>query len=151
MEEKGTGKKNRQGSEKRKKSILVAFRTEEAEKAEIDEAAEAAGLTVGSYCRAIILKKVLTTPRKKPSLDRVLLSQLVGQLGKVGSNLNQMARRLNEGKGAGSERITAACGDVANLKVELLKAIRRLDYDNQGQVKSERGTVGGLPLNSGQE
>jgi hypothetical protein len=132
------------GSETRKKSGLIGFRVDPLERDEIEQAAEGAGLTVGSYIRDIVLEKARTQKTRRPSFDRVLLSQLLGQLGKVGSNLNQIAKRLNEGKGVGADRITAACDDFLILKEELLKAIGGLGCDNQRQIEGERRTTGKL-------
>ena len=139
------------GTENRKKGGIIGFRVDEAERAEIEAAAEAAGLTIGSFVRDTILSKVLTKPTRRPSLDRVLLSQLLGQLGKLGGNLNQIARRLNTGAGVGADRITAACEELWILKDEILKAIRRLDHDNQGQVQSGSGAAIGVPSDAGKK
>lgn len=139
------------GSENRKKAGMIGFRVDETERAEIEAAADRAGLTVGSYVRDTILSKVLTKPTRRPSLDRVLLSQLLGQLGKLGGNLNQMAKRLNAGGGVGADRVTAACDELWLLKDEILKAIRRLDHDNQGQVQSGGGATGGISSRTGEE
>ncbi len=141
MADTDTDKARPSGSETRTKGGIIGFRVDAIERAEIESAAEAAGLTVGSYCRDTILSKALTTARRRPSLDRALLAQLLGQLGKLGGNMNQIAKRLNEGAGVGAERISSACGDFEILRAEILKAIRQLDHDNQGQVKASSGHV----------
>lgn len=151
MTEKSAKEPKSHGSETRRKGGIIGFRVDAAERAEIENAAEVAGLTIGSYVRATILEKVQTKPTRRPSLDRVLLSQLLGQLGKIGANLNQMARRLNAGAGVGAERITAACDELRIFKDEILKAIRRLDYDNQGKIKRDGGAVVGLSAEAGKE
>ena len=136
------------GSETRQKTGWLHVRVSPEERAEIEAAAEAEGLTVGSFIRDKMLKKIATRPRRRPSLDRVLLGQILGQLGKLGGNLNQIARRLNEGKGVGAERINAASDEVLQLRDELLKAIRVLDYGNQGRQQTAgqgRGASSELP------
>lgn len=151
MQETNPGEGKPHGSESRKKGGIIGFRVDATERAEIEAAAEAAGLTIGSFVRDTMLRRVSTKPTRRPSLDRVLLSQLLGQLGKLGGNLNQIARRLNAGAGVGADRITAACDELWILKDEILKAIRRLDYDSQGQVQSSGGAISGLPPDTGKE
>jgi len=112
------------GSENRERQPIIGFRVTPKERAEIEEAAEAEGLSMGSFIREKILTEAQETMRtRKPSFDRVLLAQCVAQVGKVGANLNQIAKRLNQEKGVGLERISAALDDVAAIKTELLKAL----------------------------
>lgn len=126
-------KRKKTKSEVRKKGKIIAVRVAEVEFAEIQTKAENAGLTVASFIRETVLKKAVTESRAVPSLEKVILSQLLGQLGKVGSNINQIARRLNEGGSVGAERITAACDEFSTLRDELIKAIRGTD-DNKRKV-----------------
>jgi hypothetical protein len=133
------------GSETRQKGAFLAFRVTPEERAEVEAAAEAAGLTVSSFIRVKILKKIATGQKRKPRPDRVLLGQILGQLGKVGGNLNQIAKRLNEGKGVGAERITSATDEFLQLRDELLKAIKGLENDYQGQIQSGSEPACGLP------
>lgn len=101
----GRGKGNRSGSETRKKSIPVTTRYDEIEFAVLSDAASKAGLTLASYQRVQTLQ---TEPRtrstRRPSVERELLAKLLGQigavkgeLGKSGSNLNQIAHAANLG------------------------------------------------------
>ena len=148
MEKHTPERKKKSGSETRRQTKVMGFRADPVEEAEIKAAAERAGLTVGSYIRAKVIKKPTTGKTRRPSLDRVLLSKLLVQLGKLGNNLNQIAKRLNQGGGVGAPRITAACDEFSILKKDILKALRRPD-DNQGQEQRQRGATGGLPSNKG--
>ena len=64
------------------------------ERLEIEKRADAAGLSLGGYCKSVILG---TPPRRfrRPQLDRVELARLLGALGSVGNNLNQLTRTLH--------------------------------------------------------
>lgn len=121
------------GSETRQKTAIIGFRVAEDERAEIEAAAEAGEVTLGTFCRDAILKKSKMKRTRKPSLDRVLLAQLLAQLGKVGGNLNQMAKRLNEGKGTGADRIFTALDELRILKESILKALRRENDSEEGK------------------
>ena len=130
-------------SETRKKVEFVGVRLTPNEMALCKARAEEAGLTVASYFRDIVLgDEAETQGRKVPSLDQTLISQLLGQIGKVGSNLNQIAKRLNEGGSVAAERVTAEISEVARLREDIFKAIRCLDYDNQRKVTSGSSTGG---------
>lgn len=124
------------GSEKRQKSVLIGFRVSPEERAEIELAAEHHGVTLGTHCRDSLLKKSRIKRQKKPSLDRVLLAQMLAQLGKAGNNLNQIAKRLNEGKGTGTERIIAALDDLHILKESILKELRRTHDSEEGSEQA---------------
>lgn len=116
------------GSETRQKSAPpLSVRVSPAERAEIEAAAEAANLTIASYIRETVLRAPQTKKVRRPSLDRALLAQMLGQLGKVGGNLNQIAHRLNEGRGVGAARIEAAVEDFKELRKEIIIALRKLE------------------------
>jgi hypothetical protein len=144
MTEQGNSGPKKHGTETRRKGALLAFRVAPEERAEIETAAEAEGLTVGSFIRGKILIKIRTQPKRKPALDRVLLGQILGQLGKLGGNLNQIAKKLNEGQRVDAGRITAATSEFSRLREELLNAIRILDNGYQGEIQRGGGSAGGV-------
>ena len=73
----------------------VNFRLSEDEEAKVKRAAEAAGLSVSAYA-----KKLAVTTKVKPMLiDREQGRQLIAALGKMGSNLKQIAKVANQGGG----------------------------------------------------
>jgi len=86
---------SRSGSETRKRGSIVAFRATAAERAELDAAADRAGLTLGSYIRMTLLVAPQTRTTRRPQVERVLLAQLLGQLGRIGGNVHQISKALN--------------------------------------------------------
>ena len=119
-----TEKRKRSGSETREKKLVVGVRVNEIELADLQRKATDAGLSVPSFVRSKLLDEVFTKPRSAPpSLDKRLLSMILAQLGKVGSNINQIAKRLNEGGSVTAERVTAAVDDFEILRDEILKAL----------------------------
>jgi hypothetical protein len=119
------------GSENRQKPLIVGFRVSQEEKTEIELAAERAGLTVGSYVREKILLTCITRKCHRPTIDRVLLSKTLAQLGKVGANLNQAVKLGHEGNVRGIEKVVSFLEELKLLKESILEALRRKD-DNQG-------------------
>lgn len=94
------GKKNGRvsGSEKRQRTKMTMVRLTPAELAQVEEAASRAGLTVSSYARAQMLGAPPPRSVRRPPVEKELLARILGQLGKAGSNLNQVARAANLGK-----------------------------------------------------
>ena len=128
--------KKKSGSENREKTKVVGVRVYEEEHFELALKSEDAGLSIPAFVRKKLLDEVFTQPRKAaPSLDKKLLSMILAQLGKLGSNMNQIARRLNEGGNVNAEKITGAVVDFEVLRDEILKAIKRPPSDNTGSSK----------------
>lgn len=119
----GRGKGNRSGSQKRQKLNMVTTGYDDSELAALDEAASKAGLTRASYQRV----QTLGTPPKtrstrRPPIERELLAKLLGQIGKVGSNLNQLAHAANLDRTYRAEIMDAVAENRA-LSREVMKAI----------------------------
>ena len=108
-----TPKRSRSGSQKRKKLNMVTTGYNDAELAALDEAAAKAGLTRASYQRVQTLSTgPKTRSTRRPPIERELLARALGQLGRVGNNLNQIAHAANIN---GAER-HEIMGTVANLR-----------------------------------
>ena len=86
-------------SQKRQRGKILAARFADAEAAEIEAKALAAGVSVAGYLRESALKR--ETPGTQPAAplpDAKALSALIGQLGKAGNNLNQLTKLGNQGR-----------------------------------------------------
>jgi Bacterial mobilisation protein (MobC) len=112
----------------RKESKIIGVRVGVLEYAELEKRAAAENLTVPSYIREkVFAGQSFIEPRSSsPSLDLEFLAQILGQIGKIGSNVNQIAKRLNEGGGVGLERMVAAHKDLVLIKDEILNAVKIL-------------------------
>jgi hypothetical protein len=112
----------------RKESKIIGVRVGILDYAELEQRAGEKNLTVPSYIRDKVLagQSYVEARTSSPSLDLEILAQILGQLGKIGSNVNQIAKRLNEGGGVGLERMVAAHKDLVLIKEEILNAIKIL-------------------------
>ena len=112
----------------RKESKIIGVRVGILEYAELEKRAAEKKLTIPSYIREKVLAgQSYVEPRNSsPSLDLEMLAQILGQIGKIGSNVNQIAKRLNEGGGVGLERIVATHKDLVLIKDEILNAVKIL-------------------------
>ncbi len=115
------------GSERRQRGRRITIRLTEAERAALDSAAERAGLSLGSHIRKVLLDAPLPRQARRPPIEKRELARLLGQIGKIGSNINQLAREVNsEGPGA-FDRIdfNQAQDDLAAMRAALMEALGR--------------------------
>ena len=77
------------------KNDFIAVRCTAQERAAITELATKSGLAVGAYLRATALGHPGPRAVRRPPIERKELARLLGHLGKVGSNINQLAYAFN--------------------------------------------------------
>jgi len=101
----------------------------EDERKTFEDKCAALSMSQSEYIRqAIFYSKITPVIRVTAHSEEMLtaVSSLVAQYGKIGSNLNQIARYLNEygiPYNALSGEVRAAVSDLAALKFEVLKVI----------------------------
>jgi hypothetical protein len=86
------------GSDKRRRIRQSLVRWTEEEFNAIAAKADKAGLAVAAFMRAAALGDAGPRAQRRPPADKQVLREGLGQLGRVGNNLNQIARALNIGK-----------------------------------------------------
>jgi len=113
------------GSETRKRQKRLPVRCTDEELAELRDAAAAAGFTsVAEMIRARCLK-TRRSPRLHP-VDRQQLARTLGQLGKYGSNLNQLAHIANINHNPVSEaQLHMIAAEVREISLAVMGALRR--------------------------
>ena len=120
----GTSRK-RSGSENRARGGVVAFRVSEEERAELEQAAELAGLTLGSYVRQRVLTAPKTRAVRRPPIEQKVLAQLLGQLGRVGGNIHQIVRHMNFGGVVMHDELRPALASFEEAAEAILQAMGR--------------------------
>ena len=112
-----------------KRKIVVKTRMTDEEYADFAERAKFCGISQSEFIRRAIddavIKPIITvSPVNEKLLSTV--GQLIAQLGKIGGNLNQIARYLNE-HGAPYNKlysdVRAAIADLADLKYEITRNV----------------------------
>ena len=111
----------RSGSEKRQRTTIVTMRISPQEAATIRQLAQSRGETVSAMMRSALL-------HNRPRLTRIDLqavARLLGQLGKIGSNINQIAYHLNAGRPGDrvEGRLGDALRDLSELRLVCLQAL----------------------------
>ena len=76
-----------------RRTIVVRVRLTATEKKYLQDAAATDGLTLSDFLRVHALHAL--PRRRKPTPERAAFIQALAELGKLGSNLNQIARALN--------------------------------------------------------
>jgi hypothetical protein len=100
------------GSKKRQRSPVSVMLTPE-ERAQISADAQAVGLSLGGYLRFLGMR--MQTPRTQaaaPLPERQDLARLLAALGKVGGNLNQLAKLANQGQLVPPSALSACLEEV---------------------------------------
>ena len=110
------------------KTHIIKFRVTETEKMELQCTAKLLHLSLSTFIRRAIHnvkieKTVIVTSGGEETLTAV--SALLAQCSRVGTNLNQLARRFNSG-GADTEQIRAKILDELNVRV-FLKIVEQLE------------------------
>ena len=113
------------GSEKRARTTHITIRLTPGERAEIDSAAERAGLTSGSYARQAILGSPTPRQVRRPPVERRELARLLGELGHIGGNINQLAHASNAGSPVTRNEISQALAGLVTVRAAILSALGR--------------------------
>jgi hypothetical protein len=113
------------GSEKRKRDTHLTIRLTPEERAQIEAASEAASLTPGSYARNVLLGAPAPRQVRRPPVERRELARLLGELGKIGSNLNQLAKESNQGEPPYKREVLAVLGLLVRVCDAILIALGR--------------------------
>ncbi len=107
----------------------------------VSEAAKKAHLSLSEYIRTQLAKgKVIT--RYEITVDVPQLRKLTAEFGRIGSNLNQIARHFNQG-GVHSQEMRAAISrcmaQVHEMKYEALKMAGGFPADGRWRTDASKG------------
>lgn len=122
------------GSDKRQRGETVTVRLSKDERDALDALASRSGLAAGAFMRAAAFGDAGPRAQRRPPVDHRALRQLLGECGRVGNNLNQIARRLNEGGGANIPELKAALAAYLDIRAAILRA---LTMDTIGDASRE--------------
>ena len=116
----------KKSSAKRQRNLVLRVRVLPSESDEIRRRAAALGVSVSEMLRESALDEPIRRPKKPlPSPDRKAIATLTGQLGKVGSNLNQLAHRANTSGVIGElGLLTDAIGECRDLMFHMTDLLR---------------------------
>ena len=113
------------GSERRARNVHLTIRLTSIERTTIDDAAIQAGLTSGSFARQVLMGAPAPRQVRRPPVERAELARLLGELGRVGNNLNQLARAANTGDQVTGAELTSALHQLLPIRDAILAALGR--------------------------
>ena len=111
------GTNNRQ----RRRSVTVRLTEEEYQAAE--SKADAAGHAMGAFTRAALLGAPGPRSRRRLPADRRELLRLLGEINRVGNNINQIARALNAERSYNHIDLELAFKNLDEIRHAILAAL----------------------------
>ena len=113
----------RGGRKMRTDNHQVNIRVNEAEYAKIQASARIMGLTVPKYCKHLVMQSKL----KEPKLADEEYQKIIVDLSRIGNNINQIARQLNQSKSeVAEEEWLAVKEQLEGLDREVAEVWQRL-------------------------
>lgn len=125
------------GSDTRQRTKTVTVRVSAEERAQLEALSSRAGLAAGAFLRAAAFGGAGPRAQRRPSADHAVLRQLLGELGRVGNNLNQIARTLNTGQSADLPELREALSAYLGVRNAIYRALGKEPHDDhQGREPS---------------
>lgn len=96
-----------------------------AEAARIDDLAGRAGCTASEFMRAAALDRPPQSSGRgrAPVKDAQALGQILGQLGRIGNNVNQLARLANAGSWPEAGALEEGLADIRDMRRLVMRAL----------------------------
>jgi Bacterial mobilisation protein (MobC) len=109
----------------RERENHIKFFVSPSEKDEIEARASQAGLSVSGYFRALAFGKDTPQPRaaRRPPVEKEILARLLAELGKIGSNVNQIAHAMNLGQIYDHPALNQIAVEVGSIRKQLKIAL----------------------------
>lgn len=126
-------------SEKRQRTETIYARLTPDEKAAVLARADRAGMAAAAFVRAAVLGDAGPRAQRRPPADHVAIRQLLGELGRVGNNINQIARAINAGEDYGVPELREALRAYLDLRDAIFVALGMEpsgDYQGRQQKRS---------------
>lgn len=105
--------------------VNIRLTAEEAER--LNAVVEAAGVSLAGYVKAAALNRPAPKAVRRVDANAAALRQLLGQMGKLGSNANQIARAANSGTLDDVRQVKrvleAIDSHLVEMRLELLKTL----------------------------
>ena len=123
-----------------KRSNIITLKLTDIELAVLNEAADVTGLSRSEYVRKLLLEKQINHQIEVVA-DMNDLRKLVSEYGKIGSNLNQIAKHFNSGGSqsrAIENEIHQCITDLFLLRKEVLKLAGGMNGNRKTHAKAIR-------------
>lgn len=109
---------------KRTRYVPYSIRFSPEERAEAAQQAARAGLPLSALIRRAIFNTPPPRNARRPTVERQLVAQLLGELGKIGGNINQLAKHANAGRYQ-TDSIELAMRAMLEMRTACMEALGR--------------------------
>jgi hypothetical protein len=108
------------------KARLLTIRWSAEQYAAVSAMADQAGMPVGTFLRTLALGSPGPRATRKPPIERRELARLLGELGKIGSNVNQIAKAIHQTQNLPSwSELASIREDVTAMRAAVMTALGR--------------------------
>lgn len=114
---------------------IITLRLTDIELAYLDQSAESLHVTRSEYLRNLILEKPMIY-KYEVVADNEQLKKLNAEIGKIGSNLNQIAKHLNQG-GVRSMILQDRVHECIDKLFDLRRQVMELASDYYGDIEAQ--------------
>jgi hypothetical protein len=111
------------GTDKRQRDKTVTVRLTKDEHDALESLSSRSGLALGAFMRAAAFGNSGPRAQRRPPADHQALRQILGHCGRIGNNLNQIAKHLNEGGQASLEELREALKAYLHIRTAILAAL----------------------------
>jgi hypothetical protein len=92
------------------------------QRAELESRADRAGLSIGGYFTSAVFDTPPPRQSRRPSVVEQELAKLMGAIGRIGSNVNQLTHQAHLGSWPDSRLLKQACDDIRMMRDTLIRA-----------------------------
>ena len=110
---------------KRYRCKQLNIRLSKDELQQIYDDAQLSGITVGAYVRQVMLDSPIPRQCRRPSVEVKSLAIVLSHLGRVGSNLNQIARNINSYLVFDTKQLEQQLDALRHLQNELISVLKK--------------------------
>lgn len=128
-------------SEKRYRQKRLTVRLDDNEWQALQTRADVAGLSTAGYVRAVSLDAKPLRASRRPPVDRAELAHVLGQVGKIGGNINQLTRLAHLGGWPEHEDLRQAVADLRFMRDTLLKALGFMPPGGTGLARDNQSVT----------
>ena len=111
-------------SVKRKRNKQLNLRLSPEEYNRIKRDADALEITAGAYVRKVILNAPVPRKSKRPCVEVRTLARLLGQIGRIGGNINQLTKAANTGIPFQRHELEQELKSLRIINEEIKKALK---------------------------
>lgn len=111
------------GTDKRQRGKTVTVRLTDDEHGALESLSSRSGMALGAFMRAAAFGDSGPRAQRRPPADHQALRQILGHCGRIGNNLNQIAKHLNAGGQLDHDELRQALKAYLDIRAAILAAL----------------------------